>query len=252
MQISYATERGIGAANEDYVLCGTDWAVVLDGATAPPGVESGCIHDVAWLVHHLAAALAVRMLGVPAALDDVFATAIEDVCALHAGTCDLTNPDSPSTTVSMARLSGATLDYLILADSPIVLWNPEKGTRVIEDNRIANLPGGRPYTPELITSCRNTPGGFWVGSTKPEAAYQAVRGSVELDSRTEIALLTDGATRLVELYSHSWDSLFELLRKRQPKGLLACVRELERSQKPPHGKQHDDATVAYITGIENT
>jgi hypothetical protein len=38
------------------------WAVVLDGATAPEGVDSGCIHDVSWLVSHLAAAITRRML----------------------------------------------------------------------------------------------------------------------------------------------------------------------------------------------
>lgn len=249
MQISCASQRGVGHANEDYVICGSDWAVVLDGATALPGVTSGCIHDVPWLVHNLASALAVRMLGETVPLDDVLATAIEAVCFSHAQTCDLHNPDSPSTTVSMARLSGATLDYLVLADSPIALWHPEAGTRVFEDERLANLPGGRPYTRELVASCRNAAGGFWVASTKPEAAYQAIRGSVELDSHTEIALMTDGVTRLVEFYHHTWDSLFDLLRKRQPEGLIAAVREMERAQEPPTYKRHDDATVAYIRAI---
>jgi hypothetical protein len=151
----------------------------------------------------------------------------------------------------MARLSGAALDYLVLADSPLVLWHPEKGTRVFEDERIANLPGGRPYTPDLVRSCRNMPGGFWVASTKPEAAYQAVRGSAELGAGTEIALLTDGAARPVEFYNYTWDSLFALLRKLQPGGFLAAVREMERNQKPPRGKQHDDVTVAYLTAISD-
>jgi protein phosphatase 2C-like protein len=249
MQIAYASERGVGSANEDYAVCGANWAVVLDGATAFPGVESGCIHDVPWLVHRLAAALAVRMLGDAAPLEDILASAIEEVRGQHIEECDLDNPDSPSSTVSMARVSGARLDYLILADSPIALWHPEKGTRVFEDERIANLPGGRPYTRELVRSCRNSPGGFWVASTDPAAAYHSVRGSVDLDPGTEIALFTDGVTRLIEFYQHTWDSLFSLLRRMQPAGVIASVREAEIKEAPLYGKRHDDATVAHVTSI---
>jgi hypothetical protein len=147
-------------------------------------------------------------------------------------------------------MSGMNLDYLVLADSPIAIWHPIKGVQVFEDERIANLPGGRPYTRELVRSSRNTFGGFWVASTKPEAAYHAVRGTIELEPGAEIALLTDGVTRLVEFYQHTWDSLFELLRKFQPHGLIGAVRELERKHKPSHGKWHDDASVAYIESID--
>lgn len=249
MQINHASERGDGSSNEDYVLCGADWAIVLDGATAFQGVESGCIHDVTWLVRRLAAALAVRMLRNTAPLDEILAAAIQEVSSLHVETCDLANPDSPSTTVAMARISGAILDYLVLADSPIVLWHPQRGIRVFEDARIANLPGGRPYTYDLVRSCRNRPGGFWVASTRPEAAYQAVRGSIELEPGSEVALFTDGATRLVDFYGHTWDSLFTLLRQVRPAGLIASVRKREARDKPPHGKRHDDATVVHMTAI---
>jgi hypothetical protein len=250
MQISYASERGIGRVNEDYAICGSDWAALLDGATAMPGVESGCIHDVAWLVHRLSAAIATRMLGEPDRLDSVLAAAIGEVCDLHVKTCDLSNPDSPSTTVALARVTGDRLDYLVLGDSPVVLWHPDTVTQVFDDERIANLPGGRPYTRELVRSCRNAPGGFWVASTKPEAAYHAVTGTVELKAGAEVALFTDGVTRLVDFYCHSWDSLFELLRQQQPQGLIASVRKRERAQQPPYGKRHDDASTVHITSIE--
>jgi hypothetical protein len=249
MQISHASARGVARVNEDYAVCGTNWAIVLDGATAFPGVESGCIHDVSWVVHRLAAALAVRMLGEAMRLDDMLAAAIEEVRNLHIETCDLANPDSPSTTVAMARVSGGILDYLTLADSPIALWNPRKGMQIFEDERIANLPGGRPYTRDLVRSSRNSSGGFWVASTKPEAAYHAITGSIELQPDTEIALFTDGVTRLVEFYQYTWDSLFELLRRVQPEGVIAAVRDMEIKERPSHGKQHDDATVVHITSV---
>jgi hypothetical protein len=251
MQISYASERGVGRANEDYAIGGVNWAIVLDGATAFPGVDTGCIHDVPWLVHRLAAAMAARMVYAEIPLDDVLSGAIQEVCAAHADTCDLSNPDSPSSTVSIARVSdAATLEYLVLADSPVVLWHSrEKVAQTFEDERIAHLPGGRPYTRELVRSSRNAPGGFWVASTRPEAAYHAVRGTVELEPGAEVALFTDGVTRLVDFYHHTWDSLFALLRELQPQGLVDFVRDLERKNEVPYGKAHDDATVAHMTAI---
>jgi hypothetical protein len=251
MQISYASERGVGHANEDYVIGGTNWAVVLDGATAVPDVDSGCIHDVPWLVHRLAAALAARILDTGIPLDDVLSAAIREVCAAHADTCDLSNPDSPSSTVSAARVADtATLEYLVLADSPVVLWHPwEKVAQAFEDERIAHLPGGRPYTRELVRSSRNVSGGFWVASTNPEAAYHAVRGTVDLQPGAEVALFTDGVARLVDFYENTWDSLFGLLRELQPQGLIEFVRDMESKNKVPYGKRHDDATIAYITAI---
>jgi hypothetical protein len=247
MQIIQASENAPGLVNEDYAVCGSNWAVLLDGATAPQGVNSGCIHDVPWLVRHLAAALATRIVVGTSSLGDLLATAIEEVCDAHAGTCDLANPDSPSSTVSIVRISESVLEYLTLGDSPIVVWDPRQGSRPFLDERTAHLPGGRPYTLELVRSNRNQPGGFWVASTEPKAAYHAISGTVQLYPDTEVGLFTDGATRLVEFYGHSWDSLFELLRRLQPSGLIETVRATERERKLPYGKQHDDATAVHIT-----
>lgn len=257
MQISYASEGAAGHANEDYALCGNNWAVIFDGATPQPGIDTGCVHDVPWLVHQFAAALAPAMLNEAAKLNDaaklneqgrpladILADGIERLREQHAGTCDLANPDSPSTTVSMVRISGSKLDYLTLGDSPIVVW--DNGARVFLDDRLAHLPGGRPYTRELVRSCRNQPGGFWVASTDPHAAYQAKHGSME-NAGFEVGLFTDGAARLVDFYRYSWDALFELLRRSGPANLIATVRAKERENKPPHDKQHDDATAIHIT-----
>jgi hypothetical protein len=247
MQITQASEAAPGLVNEDYAVCGSGWAVLLDGATAPPNVDSGCIHDVPWLVRHLAAALARRMIAESkSALDELLASSIDEVCAAHAGTCDLANPDSPSSTVSIARISGAEFQHLTLGDSPIVLWNSEQGARVFMDDRTAHLPGGRPYTVELVRSCRNQPGGFWIASTKPEAAYRALTGTAELGEEDEAGLFTDGASRLVDFYGYSWDAFFDTLRRLGPLGLIQTVRASERAQRLPHGKVHDDATAVHI------
>jgi hypothetical protein len=106
MQVTYATRAGDGQGNEDYLTAGPGWAVILDGATAPAGIDSGCVHSVRWLVRQLAAALTARMPVTAAPLADLLAEAISDVRQAHGGACDLGNPDSPSSTVAMCRVTG--------------------------------------------------------------------------------------------------------------------------------------------------
>lgn len=255
MDVEYATEAGSpDRPNEDYAVCGPDWVAVFDGATAPDGVDSGCVHDVRWLVRRLAAAVAARMPldgvpldGVPLdgmPLDDLLAAAITEVRGTHGGTCDLDNPDSPSAAVSLCRVTGTRLEYLALADSPIVLWEPRGGARLFRDDALDRLPGGRPYTLDLVRRMRNQAGGFWVASTVPEAAYHAVRGAAEIGPGSELAVLTDGASRFAEVFGHTWESLMTMLRDGGPRRLIAAVRALE-AEIPHDGKRHDDATAVF-------
>src|SRR5579859_4586866 len=52
------------AANEDFVLTGANFALVLDGAT-PSGLPTGCVHDVPWFVTRLAGQLGAFLLAHP-------------------------------------------------------------------------------------------------------------------------------------------------------------------------------------------
>jgi hypothetical protein len=249
MEVTYATEAGSpDRPNEDYVVCGPDWIAVFDGATAPAGVDSGCVHDVRWLVRTLASAVAARMPIMNVPLDGLLAEAVVEVRGQHETTCDLDNPDSPSSTVSLCRVTGTRLEYLALADSPIVLRQPGSGEiLVIHDDALDHLPGGRPYTLDLVRRTRNQPGGFWVASTAPEAAYHATRGTADIAPGTELAVLTDGASRYAEIYGRAWESLMTSLRNEGPRRLIAEVRRLEHEQPPPNGKKHDDATAVFAT-----
>jgi hypothetical protein len=247
VRLTYATQAAPGLVNEDYVVAGPDWAVVLDGATAPAGVDSGCVHDVPWLVHQLAGALAGRLAtGESGSLADILAAAVKQVGTAHADTCDLANPDSPSSTVAMARWGDGRLECLVLADSPIVVRCTDGDIRVVEDDRLLHLPGGLPYTRELVRSHRNRPGGFWVASTSQAAAYEAVTATFPEDGIDTVALLTDGVTRLVERYGHTWHGLVGELRTSGPEHVIGLVRDAERAAPAAHGKPHDDATALVI------
>jgi hypothetical protein len=249
MQVTWASEAGGKRPNEDYAVTGPDWAVVLDGATAPAGIDSGCVHDVCWLVRQLAAAVASRMPSAALSLADLLAEAITDVCRAHSGTCDLANPDSPASTVAMYRVNGSALEYLSLADSAVLHARPGHAAEVFLDERTGDPPGGRPRPNEVARLLRNQPGGFWVASTRPEAAYEAVRGTCGLADDSSVFLLTDGVTRLVEFYGKTWERLAAIAAAHGPGSLITAVRQLEDDQPPRYGKQHDDATAIHITGL---
>jgi hypothetical protein len=249
MQVTWASQAGGKRPNEDYAVTGPDWAVVLDGATAPPDTDSGCIHDVCWLVRQLAAAVAARMPAAALSLADLLAEAITDVRRAHSGTCDLANPDSPASTVAMCRVNGSTLEYLSLADSAVLHARPGHAAEVFLDERTGDPPGGRPRPNEVARLLRNQPGGFWVASTSPEAAYEAVRGTCDLADDSSVLLLTDGVTRLADFYGQTWDCLAAMAAAHGPGSLITAVRQLEDDQPPRHGKQHDDATAIHMTGL---
>jgi hypothetical protein len=242
MLISQATQASPDAKrNEDLVVTGPDFAVVLDGATKAPGVETGCIHDVPWLVTRLGAELARLLLTESESLPDTLRRAIEGVMAQHADTCDLANPDSPASTVAMLRERDDSIDYLVLSDSPIVLRGTDGSIEVIHDNRNDFLPG---YTVEIVRQVRNAPGGFWVASNKPEAAYEALANSVTRDRLDCAGLFTDGASRLAERHGLRWAGLIELLDQHGPAGVIDRVRhEDQQIAGSTPGKVHDDATA---------
>lgn len=252
VQISHATLAAPGHVNEDLAASGPDWVAVLDGATPMRGVPTGCRHDVPWLVRGLAAALGQRLTrsaaadtaGGPDALAGLVAEAIDEVRGAHAGTCDLANPDSPSSTLAVVRIRERHLDYLVLCDSPVLLRRRDGSLTLLADSRLTAIP--RPRTAAMVAALRNQPGGFWVASTDPGAAWQTVRGSVPLADVREAALFSDGVTRLTEWYRYPWAALLDRLQASGPAGLIATVRAAERAYPHPRGKQHDDATAAHL------
>ncbi len=252
MQVVYATDAPRGQVNEDFLVTGPSWAVVLDGATKHPEVDTGCVHSVAWLVQRLGVALADRLTTSPnLPLADLLAEAIAATCRLHERTCDLSNPDSPSTTVVMARRRNDHLDYLTLADSPLVVEDDGE-VRAITDDRTAHLPD---YSPAGVRAARNSPDGFYVASTMPDAAHQAIHGSLPIAGISRAALLTDGAARLVERFHQlNWPDLLDLLSAQGPDELIRRTRcaedaedEIERATR--RGKRHDDATAVLMTHL---
>ena len=163
------------------------------------------------------------------------------------------------------RERDAVLDYLVLADSTVLLGGLSEVRAVIDDRidgvaathraAIHKHPTGSAggqrswadYTMQL-RQYRNRSQGFWVASTDPEAAHHSVTGTVACDGLRRAAVLTDGATRMVDRFQLlDWDGLLELLERSGPEGLIGRTRAAETSdpmgRRWPRSKRHDDATA---------
>ncbi|WP_030237786.1 protein phosphatase 2C domain-containing protein [Streptomyces sp. NRRL S-350] len=242
MEITYATAPTPGTAGDDYGLIGDDWALVLDGATAN-GLPTGCTHTVRWYVHQLAAHLGTQLAATTYPLPEVLRVAIADLAVSHGRTCDMTCPDSPSSTVAAARVTGDQVELLVLCDSPILVLTHPGDVLVVTDTRTQHLPG---YTPADLSKLRNTDIGFWVASTNPAAADRAVTRTLPRAEVAAVALLTDGASRLADHYGWSWEQLMNTLLDKGPREVIRLTREQEAIRSPARGKANDDATAIVI------
>jgi hypothetical protein len=254
--------------NEDFAAAVPGGLVLLDGAGSPAGLPSGCSHSVAWYARTLGGLLAGAITNVSQTLTDALAASIASVNALHSGTCDLASPHSPSAAVALVRTVGERLDYLVLSDCTLLVDRLGAEPLVLCDNRLDEVhaklgyPGSMPPpgSPErdaamlahvrALGDYRNQPGGFWVASTSPGAAREALTGSLPLTDVAAVALLTDGATRIVDVFGLlSWPDALRVLDDRGPAELIAQTRTAEASDpgcvRWPRSKTSDDATTAY-------
>ena len=140
MSVIFATDAAPGRPNEDFVAATPNAVVLLDGSGTPAGSESGCVHGVAWYTQSLGSTLIAALVQDGKPLTEILAEAIKAVASLHDFVCDLTHPGSPSATVVMIRRTAGTLDYLVLADSVLVLdVLDEAEPTVVCDDREAQI-----------------------------------------------------------------------------------------------------------------
>lgn len=273
MRVAMATEAAPGRpANEDQVFHHRSVVGVLDGVTAPDGLETGCVHGPAWYARQLVAHLRSAIEDTPTApLTGILRAAIERVTLDHP-MCDLANPSTPAATVCLIRDAGAELEYLILCDNSLVIDTGTE-TALLVDDRFARavqqirkdyLVGDVPIGSEAhqirvrAASTRkreltNTPDGYWIAAANPAAAEHAITGRLPLRGHGAVrraALLTDGAACAVDVFGlYDWRTLLDLITERGPQEVIRQVRLAETvdfdGHAQPRFKRHDDATVAY-------
>jgi hypothetical protein len=274
MRSALATLPGSSKPNEDFVAATGDLAVVLDGATTPAHLDTGCSHGTRWFSHALGAEIVRRLTTEPGpSLADGLAASITSLAARHAATCDVTHPGHPSATVALLRETPEALEYLVLADATVAI-ETRSGIEVFSDARVEQAAArqhadlaARPLgavehaaaLADLTTALRgyrNRPDGFWVAAVEPQAAYEALSGRFDRSEVSSAAVLTDGASILADRFRvMDWPETFRTLRKGGPAELLHRVREVEAGDAAgtrwPRGKVHDDATVVYCVPSES-
>ncbi|MET8233054.1 protein phosphatase 2C domain-containing protein [Micromonospora sp. NPDC005298] len=273
MQVSMATSPAKpDQPNEDFTGAVPNAVVLLDGAGLS-GTKSTCTHGVAWYTRRLGGALLAQLAADDSQdLTTVLGQAIDQVAGAHRGTCDISDPSSPSATVIIFRVNDDRADYLVLADSVLVLDQAGDVPLAIADDREATI--GRRYraamdaavndTPEhhqarreyveALRAHRNQPGGFWVAADNPQAASEALTGSRRIRDLASAVLLSDGASRITDRFGLAeWPEVLALLDAAGPTEIIRRVREAETGDpygaQWPRGKTHDDATLAHCTQL---
>jgi hypothetical protein len=224
-----ATDPGTpGWPNEDFAAVAPGAAVLLDGCTTTPrGADTGCIHGVAWYARTLGTNLLTAITAEPRVpLASALEAAIGQVRRLHEGTCDLTVRTTPAATVTAVRAEPDGIGYLALADSSVV----------------ADVGSTKP--PQVITDTHRAAG------ADPAAAGVAATGSIPFAQLHGVALFSDGATRIADLYYVlAWPAVIEVVRDQGPAALIRQVRAAEDTDPNcklwPRDKARDDATVVY-------
>lgn len=277
MRISIASWPGGAADNEDFVAAssdtvagvgrwrsrrGSDVVVVLDGVTPVDRSDIGCRHGVAWYAGSLGVQLLAAARDTSRTLADCLAEAIRRTAAGHPE-CDGEHPDSPAATVAACRVRPDALEYLVLADTTLLLADVDGSVRELSDGRAADVgrrmpPVGAADGPvdgaeraRLVRSWRNRPGGYYVAAGDPAVAAEALTGVEPLDRLSDVVLASDGAARPVEVFgAFAWKDVLSLIRTEGASGWLRRTRDLEASD--PHcerwrrGKARDDATLAHL------
>lgn len=142
-------------ANEDFAGLTPTAAVLLDGAGLS-GTETLCCHGVAWYSRTLGGALLRKLADDDGAdLRDILAFAIDQTADAHRDTCDLDDPGTPSATVLIARFGPQRVEYLVLADSVLLVETAGGEPLVLTDDREAEI--GRSYRAEMDGLDNGTP-----------------------------------------------------------------------------------------------
>ncbi|MFI7105499.1 integrase [Nonomuraea sp. NPDC050227] len=230
MRVTFATQAAPGRPNEDFVAATPDTAVLLDGAGTPPGFDSGCSHGVAWYSHTLGSTLIASTSRGPNPLPELVLS--NSVLVL-----DITGTPDP-TVICDDREAQIGAHYRAEMDA-------------LDSGSDAHVSAHRRYV-ETLRSHRNRDGGFWVAATDPLAADQALTGNMPADRVRAAALLSDGASRLVDRFHlATWREALNTLDQHGPANLISTVRTAEHSdphgERWPCGKTYDDATAAHIS-----
>ncbi|MCG5212914.1 protein phosphatase 2C domain-containing protein [Streptosporangium soli] len=271
-----------GVLNEDFIGAavpssdGGGVAIALDGVSPPAYGETGCVHNPAWFVARLGGALLdLAVTHHDRDLRRCLSEAVSRTAAAHVSTCDLRHVRTPQATVAIVRWGGDEAEYLVLADTVILMESVDGAFSSIIDTRLDEVRARaefkesnarlrkfvagteewhaamRAHQEFVDDGFRNKEGGFFTAAGDPGVAARAVHGRLPRAQVRSVGLVTDGAGRWTEVFGRgSWEELFVTLKKQGARRLIDAVREIELSDpgrtRFPRGKMHDDASAVFV------
>lgn len=263
VRIEAATLAG-GAVNQDYYAYGETYALVLDGASSflPEKTSIDAVTYVNALGKALAARLKSCQLG---EIADTVADAIEEVTQSKG----LSEQNSPSSTVVIAKWNNEKLVSYVLGDSFFLTIDKSKKVSLITDNRMAEFGDEfrREYQSRLISGSgfdemhgcilkklqkiqkkyRNSSGGYWIASALPAAAKHALIVEYNLIDVDRIVLASDGGYSCIKPHLNDGinnledNKIKEYLKKQWTREKLD-----PKGYARPRSKMHDDKTIVSI------
>ncbi|WP_433351490.1 hypothetical protein ACQP25_00295 [Microtetraspora malaysiensis] len=152
----------------------------------------------------------------------------------------------------------AAVREIVSVDEPMVITDDQEGQvgkryrpamDALDSGTTDHTAALRAYV-EAMPAHRNRAGGFWVAASDPLAAEQALTGTLSADQIRAAALLSDGASRLVDRFPlATWRQALGILDRGDPSELIRQVRDAEHSdpagKRWPRGKVCDDSTAAH-------
>lgn len=208
--IDIASITGNTHPNEDTYGYTENVYWVIDGATRPNATV-----DVSYYAKQLSLSLAeVFSKSSNLSLQEGLYRAIEKVSYLSS------KAGIPSATIALARQIEGAFEWLVLGDAavatPQVSFSDMRLSNIAVQERAhlqtlqiekASVDKQKEAHQALLRAedfSRNTSNGFWVAANKPEAAYQAIVGSIQTN---HLALMTDGAYNAIQ--DNFWVNEFE-------------------------------------------
>lgn len=265
IQVAEAAGVGINGSDrpsEDRVVRLPHAVILADGATSlRDDLPSG-----GWYAGQLTTAVGRELTATPDGdLRSLLGQAIGAVAHEH----DLVPGAAPSSTVAILRWNESTVDALVLADSPVVVFT-DLGPHLLADDRIAGLGPG-PYRRRLregggygpvheaavrdagagFARMRNVDGGYWVAEADPAAAAHARTARWPREHVDTALLASDGVSCGVDDYHiFDWSQVYEHVVREGPGAVLTMVRAAENADPDgvrwPRPKRHDDKTLVAV------
>lgn len=267
--------QGAGLVNEDVCDFGKKSAWVIDGATGITKKMPVEKTDAFWYVSKLSNYIKLNISNEEISLHSILKDAIKNLKDEFKkyDSRPMEKYEYPSASIAVIRQIEGFLEYIVIGDCSIILDKNDK-VEIISDRRISLLENDiikkfKYYNDQNIYSISeivnillfdfkkmrekmNSKEGYWILSFEEKSVDNSIYGKVDSKSINNIIILTDGITRLIDVFKlYKAD---QLRAKILEKGLEEVCKELRFYEKEidPDAKQFsrikctDDATGMVI------